>query len=524
MVKLTKISWEIFYESTDTKDIEIIEKSLTFYNENSRFSNNNYWDGYIRYFDKKRKCFNFGHLSPVIDKLIQKDIQYTISGIDIEVFQPTVSYNKELRPHQLASLYSFFQTKYGVIKVPTRGGKTYIASEAIRLIQYKNTEFKVLFVVDSQMLFNQALNDISSYLKINKEEIGIIKDGKFIIKQINITTIQTLQSIHGGVKRIKKTKAVNKVLIKKTNQEIKGEKNIKLTLKQNLIDFLSDIKFLIVDECHEYSSDDRINIIKQTINSEFNLFLSATPFKSENRFANLSLRGIIGDILYEIPEQELKKRGVLAQDKVILIRIRHKDNKYINFNELDNYQEYVDKVIVSNKERNQIVVNVIETCRKMKLKTLVLFSFKKHGYNISKLTSDPFITGDNGLEDREFVKEKFLKEGGGVLLASNIFNKGITLPEVEIMVNIGGGKEKSGLIQKKGRVLGTTKTKKKALIIDFLDESEYFSDHSLSRLEVYEESVGSENIIVFDSNDEDFYVEFREFVKQWFDEDIQNNM
>ena len=508
MVKLTKIGWEIFYTSNKQSEKDLIEKSLKYFNENSHFSNSEYWDGYVKYYDKRRKCFNFGHLSYIINKLNNKNIQYEIYGIDLEIFQPKISYNKKLHLHQLAALYSFFDTKHGVIKVPTRGGKTYIASEAIRLILDYHNDYKVLFLVDSQMLFNQAIEDISDYLNISKNDIGYIKEGKIVIKSINIATIQSLQSIYYGVKRIRKTKKVNKVTINKTSQEIRDEKKQKNLIKKELIDFLKSLKFLIVDECHEYSSDERMKIIKETSNSEFNLFLSATPYKSENKFANLTLRGIFSDILYEIPEQELKNRGVLAKDKIVLLKIDHEKNRYINFNNLSGYSDYMDKLIINNKERNQISINIIEICRKLKYKTLALFSFKDHGYNISKITSDPFITSDNKISDRILLKDVFLKEDGGVLMASNIFNKGLTLPEVEIMFNIGGGKEQSSLIQKKGRVLGTTNDKKRALIIDFLDESEYFAEHSLSRLEVYEKSVGIDNIVVFDVYDEDLYTEF----------------
>lgn len=521
MVKLTKIGWEIFYDTNSTSEREIIEKSLSYFNENSRFSNNQYWDGYVKFFDKKRKCFNYGNLPYVISKLDKKSILYSISNIDLDTFQPSIPYNKDLRPHQLASLYSFFQTKYGIIKVPTRGGKTFIASEAIRLILNDNPEFITLFIVDSVVLFKQAVSDISGYLKMDKKDIGFIRDGKFNLKQINVTTIQTLQSIYYGPRNINKFKTINKVKVRKTNPEIRQDKKNKQQNKQKLVDFLNLINFSIVDECHMYTSEDRINIVKETKISEFNLFLSATPYKSEDRFANLAMRGLAGDILYEIPEQELKNKGYLAQDKIILIRINHENNKNINFDELSGYSDYVDKLLINNKDRNQIAINVIEVCRKMKLKILVLFFYKKHGLNLSKITSDPFITGDNKANYIEEIKQEFLEnKDGGVLLASNIFNKGITLPEVEVMINIGGGKEQSSVIQKKGRVLGVTDEKKKALIIDFIDESEYFLEHSLSRLEVYEESVGIDNIIVFDATDEDFYTELREFVKQWFDESL----
>lgn len=518
MITFDKIGFEIKYTTDSLRESKAVETSLSYFNPNSTYSKNEYWDGFVRYFNKRTKTFNFGHLSTVINFLIKKDIDFQINGVDVDIFKPTVPYTKGLHIHQLAALHSFFQTKHGIIKVPTRGGKTFIASEAIRLILLARTGYKVLFVVDSQLLFNQAINDISGFLKIKPTEIGQIKEEIFDVdKPIVVAMVQTMASILSGVKRLKKSAKVvkqgKKIL---TVQEMKDKRKEKRGNINVLNQFMSEVNFLIVDECHEYSSPDRIALVKRVENAEFYMFLSASPFKSENMFANLGNKGICGDILYEIPEQLLKERGILARDKILLIQINHNDNPNINFNELKGYREFQDKVIVSNNQRNQIVINTCEICRKIGLKTLGLFMFQKHGYNISKITGDPFITGVNDMDEREFVKKRFLDTAGGVLLASNIFNKGITLPDVEVLVNIGGGKEQSNVTQKKGRVLGTTDVKKKAMIIDFIDECEYFSEHSLKRIEVYEESVGIDNIVILDSDDEDFYPQMRDFIKQWF--------
>jgi len=523
MITFDKIGFEIKYTTDSMRESKAVETSLSYFNPNSSFSRSQYWDGFVRYYNKRHKTFNFGHLSTVINFLIKKDFDFQINGVDVDIFKPTVPYTKGLHIHQLAALHAFFQTKHGIIKVPTRGGKTFIASEAIRLITIARKEYPVLFVVDSELLFNQAINDISGFLKINPESIGQIKEDTFDIKQITVAMIQTLTSITNGIKRLKAStkvkepkpdaKRTKKIL---TVDEIKAKRKEKRGKINDLNDYLKSVKFLIVDECHEYSSPDRIELVKKVDEAEFYMFLSASPFKSENMFANLSNKGICGDILYEIPEQLLKERGILAKDKILLIEINHNDNPNINFNQLQGYRDFLDKVIVSNQQRNQIVINVCETCRKLELKTLGLFMFKKHGYNISKITGDPFITGVNDLDEREFVKKQFLDNKGGVLLASDIFKKGITLPDVEVMVNIGGGKEQSGITQKKGRVLGTTDIKKKALIVDFIDDCEYFGEHSLKRIEVYEESVGIDNIVILNSDDEDFYPQMREFIKQWF--------
>ena len=49
------------------------------------------------------------------------------------------------------------------------------------------------------------------------------------------------------------------------------------------------------------------------------LSLSATPFRSEDELGNLSLREVVGDVIYEVPEDELIKSGSLVKNKVLII-------------------------------------------------------------------------------------------------------------------------------------------------------------------------------------------------------------
>ena len=104
------------------------------------------------------------------------------------------------------------------------------------------------------------------------------------------------------------------------------------------------------------------------------------------------------------------------------------------------------------------------------------------------------------------------------MIASNIWKKGITLPQVEVFLNISGGKEDTAAVQKRGRVLGTTEDKKKALTIDIIDEyDDFFSEHCLERIKAYEKEAGEENIdVIVISDTVDIQKTILEYVKNWF--------
>ena len=101
-------------------------------------------------------------------------------------------------------------------------------------------------------------------------------------------------------------------------------------------------------------------------------------------------------------------------------------------------------------------------------------------------------------------------------MASNIFKKGVTLPEVEILFNVDGGLENANTIQRKGRVLGATEAKTRSAIIDFIDiDDAYFSEHSSTRLNTYVKAVGEEGIGILDTAVDDWLKTLERWLTIW---------
>lgn len=509
VVKFVRSGVDIKYSSDLLSEISQIEKSLKFYVDGAEFSpsfREHRWDGYYRFYTKKTRTFNYGVLHLVISHLNKFKIKYKIEN-DFLPIQITKKVSTKIWSHLQEAIPVFLKKPYGTIRVPTRGGKTFMAAEIISLTDFAST----LFVVDSQLLFEQAVNDISKYLKISRKQIGQIRGDTFDIKPITVAMIQTLQSIKYGLKRLNKSREKKPIALDILKQKRK-EKRFKI---KSLETFMAGVSLLIVDETHEYGSDDRIATVRLCKNIRAGLFLSATPEKSESPLGNIKIKSIAGPIIYSISPNILKERGVLAKEDILLIAIDHNENKNIVLTDEDNYDKHEQDLIVLNERRNNILINVIQILKHLNIKTLVLFQYIPHGKYIQKILGDELLTGETKMEKRLVVMKSFLKRKAGVLLTTNIFKKGITLPEVEIVFNAGAGKEKTLIIQKKGRALGTTETKKKAMTIDFVDVGDFFSDHSLNRIQAYEEEVGIENISIFDSADLDFYSDVRDFLTEW---------
>lgn len=483
------------FSSQIPKEINALKDGLKIWIDGAQFSDKfkkGFWDGYFRLYDNKNH-FEIGLLDEVCYNLQENKVKFEIE--EYEYRERVISdyiLDSRLRPHQKEGVQAFFSSNYGLMVIPTRGGKTFVSGEIIRHVIDEYPESTTLFYVDTTDLFDQTVEEIAKFLNIPEDEIGKINSFGVDIKQITVAMVQTVTSIYNR----KKPEA-------------------------RLLDkYFRRLTFLIVDEVQEYLGDNRMKLIKKCKNVDFLLGLSATPFKQQGSItANLKMKGYFGGIVYDVSKTRLQDEGYLALDKAILIAHEHSDRKVREFADLtgtEKYQAYQTKLIHENRDRNKIILDVIGMCEKNKWKTLILFNSKKHGYLISEYSGKTFLSGDDNSKVRNAEKERFLRGRGKILLASNIFKKGITLPEVEVLMIADGGLEGSNIVQKAGRVLGAVEGKDRAVILDIMDiESEYFSNHSFNRLDVYSGEIGDDRIECYEEDD---MKEIEESIKAWFDE------
>lgn len=481
-------NFEYSFKGSNRRGMKSIATALTFPNPDPfAFSET------IGMFNKYDLTFLIGMLKTVKSYCNENELQYNL--IDYEYKVPDIEFDERLSgkyEYQRKAVVKFFQRRFGIIKVPTRGGKTFLAAETIRFFLKSDTG-QFLFVTDNTTLFTQAVNDFHKFFEPHGGiEVGEIKAGSIdTSKRVTVAMIQTIQSTFSKRCRDKKR-------------------------KKNLTSYLKNLKFICIDEIHDNSSDTRMKIYNKCSNLEYQLCLSATPYKDDSLKKNLKLQAWSGGVIFDITEKRLRESGVLSNYKVFFCFIDHT----ADFIEDDTYAELRKTILIYNKKRNEYLLRILKILRSANLKTLVLFQDVAHGKKISMMTGIPFVSGATKAPQREIEKEKFLKMDGGFLLASGIFKKGITLPEVEVMINVSGGLESSNTIQKKGRVLGTTDDKKKSLIIDFFDhDNRYFSEHSDARLTTYITAIGDDNVGILDTSAEDCFKVLKKWINNWFEED-----
>lgn len=492
MVVLDRINnYTYSFRLSDKDGIKIVARSLTFPNPNPISKHRN-----VELFNKQKLTFGLGMITTVKKFLKKNKIKYQIS--DYEYDPISIEIDNRMSGnyiHQREAVEAFYRRRFGIIVVPTRGGKTFIASEIARI--FLNSEKgNFLFCVDNTTLFTQAVNDIKEYFKpYGGIEIGEIRAGLIdTSKRVTVAMIQTIQ----------------RTLSNTCKDRAK---------KRGLQEYLKQLQFLCVDEIHENCSANKLKIYKKCKNLDYQLCLSATPYRSGAIMENWKLQEWSGDIIYKISESVLRERGVLSEYRVFELVVDHNELDY-DADELDecDYMELRKKLIFNSDVRNKYIMKVIDILQRLKLKSLLLFQSVEHGKFISSISGLPFICGEDNSKIREQRKTELLNEkDGGILLASDIFKKGVTLPSVEVLLICDNNKESAITIQRKGRVLGATKDKTRSLVIDFIDIFDtYFSSHSESRLNTYVEAVGEDNVGILDTTADDCFQTLEKWIKQWF--------
>ena len=492
IVKIDRINnFEYSFKLSSQDGIRHVSKALTFRNPDPYAYSPN-----IEKFNKRGMTFRIGMLPTLLDYLRSKHISFELTDYDYTLPEGTVIDDRMSGKfiHQRKAVEAFFKRRFGIIVVPTRGGKTFIASEILRIF-LDSDEGNFLFLTDNTTLFTQAVGDIKKYFeRYGGIEVGEIRAGSVdLSKRVTVGMIQTIQSVLSArCKDHAKQKALQK--------------------------YLKTLKFLCVDEIHDNCSDSKLKIYKRCTALEYQLCLSATPYRANTLVQNLKLKAWSGDIIYTITEEKLRERGVLSDYKVFMFMLDHNDIEYDDPIDDDDYADCRKKLIFENNFRNDVLKRVIETLRDMNLKTLVLFQSVEHGRAMSELLGERFISGVTKSDEREESKRNFLSGEGGVLLASNIFKKGVTLPEVQVIINADEGVEEANTTQRKGRVLGATETKKRSLVIDFFDIYDaYFSEHSQTRLNTYIRAIGKKRIGILDVSAQGWLDTFVKWTKKWFE-------
>lgn len=260
---------------------------------------------------------------------------------------PKINYKTGIYGYQgmvVSNLLSHTTTR---LDAPTASGKTVIACLLMGLLN----KGPILFLADKDRLIRQFINTVEKVLQIPREEIGIIKAQKNIIKPITVGSLRTLGKENFNIAKLKNTFHV-----------------------------------VFFDECH-ISSALTYRRVLLNLAPQYLYGLSATPEHYASDEINRLMLGLLGDIGVTIKEDQIPDR---IYPEIVIRETGCKFRYNVDKNSPDWYKHkamnrlYND--IADCEERNKLIVkDCIKLIKRGKCKLLITTKRVSHAQTLANL-------------------------------------------------------------------------------------------------------------------------------------------
>lgn len=426
------------------KEIEALNKLLSVKADNYWFSKaykQGHWDGTYKFFNLKSKSFPSGFLPIILNKfpgvIVENDYpSYTCTA-------PRIKDSIQLRDYQLEAINKALTHHRGLLEVPTAGGKTAITAGICSAIS-ANT----LVIVPTRELLQQTARELHKFLQ---EPIGKIGAGYFNLERITVGIFKSVS-----------------------------------TMEQEEIDYFQAV---ISDECHRSSCETLYEALLR-FPVGFRIGMSADPLdqhrvKQNTNYKKARIIGCLGPTIYRIPTAQLQDKGVLAKANIKFIKVY--DPHIITGSTMD----YQNAYCAYHCDNTYLTEKVVELCKSNSdSSVLIIVKHIHHGKNLSDALLNEgfnfaFLSGE---ESPNFVSQRITDFNNGkfnILVGSPIFNEGVDMPGIDVLINAAG--DVAATKQRLGRGLRQKKNKEnKVEVFDFiLSEDSYVAEHAIKRATIY---------------------------------------
>lgn len=355
---------------------------------------------------------------------------------ELKSFLPNFDYVE----HQVRGLQALLKTNKGIIMAPTSAGKSSLMAAWLKL-----TNLPTLILTDRATLGAQLAQDFRD----KGIDCGFCSGNGVRQGFCMVSTIQSVKKLD-----------------------------------------VSRFQMVLVDECHRSSSKSFQDFLA-SFGCPLKYGFSASP-SNGNLLDFARIRQQLGSIIIQIKSNELMDNGVMAKAKINLVKI--------DCPETFDYPSANDLGIVHNKARNEVIKNIVEKHREEGY-ICILVSILEHGKELNEvIPGSVYLKGEDPLNKRMEVINKFNNGEIPVLIGTNILQEGISISNMKTLIMASGGKAVTATIQRIGRVLRITKEKRQGVFYDFIDmNNKYLFKHSKQRLSLYKKE-GYDDISILDAN------------------------
>lgn len=431
-----------------------IKYEKTYWRQGPIKKEQHHYDAYF-WLHKGSKHYSFltGHLRRILKWCRENNIRVKFTGVKpssgVEQYRvdPHID-GITFREDQIKLIQKALLGKRGVIKAPTRSGKTIMQYGIISAFRRLNT----ILLAHTVDLVNQLADE--------GEKLGF-----------------NVARLHGA----------------KKNFEWDEENQVVVMTRQTCANLLKKGNFfptpyfdiLMVDEAHHVTSPDGqyADILSQ-IDAPLRYGFTATlPDKVESK---LSLEGYIGPMIGELSIQEAIDKNILVKPRLLLLKAPK-----VKIAIQTKYDKAYERGIVRNHERNRLIAQTAQLYIEQGSSVLILVTKIRHGENIltqlREISVDAqFVRGETDELARKGIKQALIDKAIMCVIATVVWKEGINIPTLNVCINAAGGKSEITTLQSVGRSLTKVEGKDHATIIDLFDPSHhYLISHFGERIILY---------------------------------------
>jgi len=230
---------------------------------------------------------------------------------------------------------------------------------------------------------------------------------------------------------------------------------------------------IVVHNCHHVAAR-TIYDASLKCDAQYRFGLSATPQRSDGM--DMYIEAALGPYSINVRAEDLIEQKLLATPEFEFVEV-----PATSYSRYGDYADDYKFNIVLNGERNKIIALRTKQLVNGGRTVYIHVTRIDHGKMLSKMISAPFIYSKS--KDRSEQIEKF-KNGEINVLISTLLGEGVDIGGIDSIIMAAGGKSEISTIQRVGRAL-RPKPGKKAIIVDFIDNSRYLKKHTMERYESY---------------------------------------
>lgn len=420
------------------------------------------WDGKIRFFDKTGKIYlrlleevlpfleKWGYEIELHDE--RRPVPIITARATENMFDGKSQVPIKIRPYQLEAVNAALENGSGIVLAATSSGKTIMCAALCEALG--SHDIRCLLIVPSADLVDQTVNTF----KLAGVDVGTYSGSKKDLAHQHI--VATWQALQNQMHIVSNPSSPGIEL------EHRG------------------FNCLIVDECHGAAAKvlgELINNHGQHIAYRFGL-TGTLPTPKTDMY---TIRGSLGEVIYEISAATLMEQGYLAQVEIQPVEIQELAD--------EDFPDYTSEKAFISRQPNRLdfIADYIIDRANAHGNTLVLVNNIKQGQQLHKLIKDSvFLYGATENEIRAEWYSTFANRDDLIVIATfGIASTGISIDRIFCLFMIDSGKSAIRTIQSIGRSLRKGHDKNNAKVYDVYSSLKWGKKHARERVKYYKKAL-----------------------------------